>query len=217
MDITIGMLAENEERQKRYQRAIRTLLTPEDMTAEFLFYPSLKQLRDAMAGGARVDLLVLQAGLLGLSFAAPVPMTYISAPGGADSLEQAILRAADYLKRTKSGIDFETKSFCLHYGLLEIDYLESQYRLVHIVNRNKKTQTITARLDDVQKRLPASFYRCHQSFLVNMENISFIDKSNREIHFTSGQSVPSSKMLFTGFLEAYRNFREGGDSHTGSE
>jgi len=44
-----------------------------------------------------------------------------------------------------------------------------------------------------------------------MDNIKSIDKTNKEVHFHSGQSVPSSKKLFTSFLEEYKNYLNGGE------
>lgn len=244
MEITIGMLVGSRERQRRYKETIQRLLAQELLTVEFAFYISLEKLyEDMVCGNVRADILLLQAGLQNFEFARELraldrnclflypakdmalvlrafesmPMAYVPVQGApsAPSLEQAILQAVAYVKKMKSEIRFDTKSACLRYALHEIDYFESQYRLVHIVKRNKKVETITARLDHVQGRLPPSFYRCHQSYLVNMGNIAFIDKTNREAHFRSGQIVPSSKKLFSGFLEAYRNFGDGGDIGAG--
>lgn len=244
MEITIGMLVGREENQIKYRKKILGLLQYEPVKVDFQFYLSLEQLYENMLrGSARVDILVLSAGIKNFEFAKELrisdrnclilypardmslalqafesmPMAYIPAQGStaACSLENAIFKAVDYIRKIKREIVFETKSAFLRYSLYEIDYFESQYRLVHIVSRSKKTETITARLDEVQNRMPESFYRCHQSFLVNMDNISFIDKSNREVHFVSGQCVPSSKKLFTGFLNAYREYREGGAGNAG--
>lgn len=208
------------------------------VVVQYSFYISLEQVyQEMICRNVRTDILLLQADPRNFAFAeelrtidrnclilyparsqelvlqafASMPMAYIPPRGqGGHSLEQAVLQAVNYLKRIKSEITFETKSNILHYALHEIDYFESQYRLVHIVKRDGKAETITARLDQVQTQLPGSFYRCHQSFLVNMDHIACIDKSNKEVHFQSGQIVPSSKKLFSDFLDAYREFKNGG-------
>ncbi len=248
MEIIIGMLVGSRVRQKKYKETLQDLLQKkfciqeQRISFDYLFYPSLEILYDAMVrGNERVDILVLPAGTGSFAFASQLrdldrsclilypakdmelvlqafssmPIAYVPVNQGTYSLEQEILRAAEYVRKAKSQIVFETKSRILPYALSEIDYIESQYRMVHIVKSNKKTDTITARLDDVQTRLPCSFYRCHQSYLVNMDHISFIDRSVREVHFYSGQCVPSSKKLFSDFLEVFKCYRSGGDADAG--
>lgn len=239
MELTIGMLVGGMEKQKKYQEVIERLLFHEPFRINCLFYDSLEHLCGAMlCDRVSVDILILPASAASFAFAKrlrtldrrclilypardmslvlqafeSMPMAYVPAQGGSPgTLEKAVLRAAHYVKGMRSDITFETKSAILQYSLQEIDYFESQYRVVHIVKQNQKRDTITARLDNVQQRLPESFYRCHQSFLVNMENVEHIDKSNREIYLRSGQRVPSSKKLFPHFLEAFRTFQGGGE------
>lgn len=243
MEITIGMLVGGAERRKKYQDIIERLLFHELFRINYLFYATLEQLDSAMlCGCSSADILILPASPACFAFAKrlraldrrclilypaqdmslvlqafeSMPMAYVPARGGcAGALERAVLQAADYVKGMKSGISFETKSVVLQYSVHEIDYFESQYRLVHIVKQGQKRDTVTTRLDRVQERLPGSFYRCHQSFLVNMGHIDRIDKSTREIHLRSGQCVPSSKKLFSGFLDAFRAFQEGGGADAG--
>jgi len=242
MEIVIGMLVSSLERQQKYRGILQKLLLHELVQVRICFYQSLKHLSEALLdSGARVDILILQADPRHFSFArqlrqtdrsclilypakdlslvlsafASMPIAYVPAQDGGCALEREVLRAVNYIKKVKGQITFETKSAVYQYALDEIDYFESQYRLVRIVKRNQKTDTITAKLDAVQQRLPASFGRCHQSYLVNMDHIVSIDKSLREIHLNSGQVVPSSKNQFTEFLEAFRRYRNGGNVNAG--
>lgn len=238
MELTIGMLVSGSEKRKKYREVIERLLFHELFQVNYLFYASLEQLGGAMlCDHVRVDILILPASAASFDFSKrlravdrhclilypardmslvlqafeSMPMAYVPS-GSPGTLERAVLRAVDYIKGMKDDISFETKSAVFRYSLHEIDYFESQYRVVHIVKQNQKRDTITARLDSVQERLPESFYRCHQSFLVNMEHIAHIDKPNREIRLRSGQCVPSSKKLFPYFLEAFRTFQGGVES-----
>ena len=141
-----------------------------------------------------------------------MPMAYIlpHETGKENSMAAAVLKAVQYIKASRNDLEFETKSKVLSYSIHEIDYFESQYRLVHIVKRNGSVETITKKLDDIEKEYKLDyFYRCHQSFLVNMAHIKQIDKTTKTIYLDSGQSVPSSKQLFTGFLEAFRKYKDG--------
>ena len=127
------------------------------------------------------------------------------------SCSEAIVKAVNYIQKSRQEISFETKSKLIHYALYEIDYFESQYRIVHIIKQNGKKESIHSRLDQIEEILPDNFYRCHQSYLINMDHIDYIDKSAKEIYFLSGQCVVSSKKLFTDFLNAYRLYKDGGN------
>lgn len=240
MEIIVAMLVSGAEKRRKYKRIIEYLFMKDLNTPTFLFYSSLKELReDMLIKHKRADILIMQASLSNFEFAnelrkndrsciiiypakdmdlvlesfESMPMAYIL-PGGEASkgLAGALMKAAEYLNNARQEISFETKSRLLHYSLYDIDYFESQYRLVHIVERSGTRETITSRLDDVENIVPKSFFRCHQSFLVNMDNIKSIDKTNKTIYFYSGKSVPSSKKLFTGFLNAYKRYKNGGNA-----
>lgn len=49
-------------------------------------------------------------------------------------------------------------------------------------------------LKNISKRLPGRFVRCHNSFLVNRDNIRCIDKKTRIITFVDGSQCPYSMM-----------------------
>lgn len=239
MKITVSMLVREEEKRKKYKRIIGGLLYGRNNTVEFLFYADLNELYKSMINNRKkADILILQASLSNFEFAnelrkidrnciiiypakdmthileafESMPMAYVVA-GSSLKLSDALKKAAEYLENSPEEIYFETKSRMLKYSLQNIDYFESRYRIVDIVEQNGATESITSRLDDVEARLPASFFRCHQSFLVNMDNIKSIDKSNRMVYFNSGQSVPSSKNLFTAFLNEYRKYKNGGNEN----
>lgn len=242
MEILIGLLVSDTERQKKYREIIQRLLLHETARIDIQFYQSLSHLREAVFNGnERLDMLILQAAPQNFSFAqelrildraclilypardmtlvlkafSSMPAAYIPAQNTGHTLGGEILRAVDFIKKSKGRITFETKSVIYQYALDEIDYFESQYRMVHIVKRNRKVDTITAKLDVVQRRLPPGFGRCHQSYLVNMGHIKSIDRTLREVHFHSGQSVPASKKLFTEFLESFRKYCNEGDGYDG--
>lgn len=236
VEITIGMLVGSPAQQNKYREVLQRLLLHEPVRAVIRFYPTLPLLRKSLLEEyAWLDILILQADPQNFAFAQEfraadrhclilypardldlvlsafpsMPIAYVPVQNDNSSLGREILRAVDYIRKVKDEISFETKSAVYQYTLDEIDYFESQYRLVHIVTRDRKTDTITAKLDAVQERLPASFARCHQSYLVNMDHIADVDKTAREVHLRSGQSVPSSKKLFAEFLETFRRYRKG--------
>jgi len=240
MDISVGMVVNDAAKRDKYKNIVNLILGRELHRADISFYSSLNNLYEStIRGNKKLNILIIPAAQQSFELAKEIrvkdrnciiiypaqnmdcvldsfesmPMAYVlpnSNPEQGD-LATAIKKAVKYIDKQTQDVMFETKSKLLHYALYEIDYFESQYRIVHIIKTNGNTETVTARLDDVQGILPRNFARCHQSFLVNMDNIKSIDKTNKEVHFHSGQSVPSSKKLFTSFLEEYKNYLNGGE------
>ena len=240
MEISVGMVVNDAAKRDKYKNIVNLILGRELHRADISFYSSLNNLYEStISGNKKLNILIIPAAQQSFKLAKEIrvkdrnciiiypaqnmdcvldsfesmPMAYVlpnSNPEQGD-LATAIKKAVKYIDKQTQDVMFETKSKLLHYALYEIDYFESQYRIVHIIKTNGNTETVTARLDDVQGLLPRNFARCHQSFLVNMDNIKSIDKTNKEVHFHSGQSVPSSKKLFTSFLEEYKNYLNGGE------
>jgi len=240
MEISVGMVVNDAAKRDKYKNIVNLILGRELHRADISFYSSLNNLYEStISGNQKLNILIIPAAQQSFKLAKEIrvkdrnciiiypaqnmdcvldsfesmPMAYVlpnSNPEQGD-LATAIKKAVKYIDKQTQDVMFETKSKLLHYALYEIDYFESQYRIVHIIKTNGNTETVTARLDDVQGLLPRNFARCHQSFLVNMDNIKSIDKTNKEVHFHSGQSVPSSKKLFTSFLEEYKKYLNGGE------
>lgn len=236
MEISVGMLVGQKERQIRYKKMIEQILWKDLHQAKFLIFSTTKELYEQMVGNKRyTDILLLQASPANYKLAEKVresdrnclilymaqnmdyvlnafysmPIAFIPSAGSPScSLAHELRKAAQYLQKMKEELTFETKSKVLHYMLTEIDYFESQYRIVHIVKSNRDEETIPSKLSEIEKKGLFHFARCHQSYLVNMENIQSIDKTLRMVNFYSGHSVPSSKALFTDFLDEYREFQE---------
>ncbi len=237
MEITIGLVVSDAQRQKKYKSVIENLIKQTLDKPLFSFYKSSALLYDDyISNGKRLDIILLQASSDNfqtmnkirevdrnciiiypaksmdgvLSAFDSMPMAYVlpECELSGYTLSTSIMKAVRFLKSGKNHINFETKSKFLTYALYEIDYFESQYRLVHIVNRNGSIDTINRKLDGIENENQLSnFCRCHQSYLVNMDNIKYVDKTNKMVVMNSGQSVPSSKNLFKDFLNTYREYK----------
>ena len=71
-----------------------------------------------------------------------------------------------------------------------IDYVESIKRKVFI-HADSGVHQMYSTMRDVMARLPGSFLRCHNSYLVNVERVASINPT--EIVLASGTKVPMSK------------------------
>ena len=80
----------------------------------------------------------------------------------------------------------------------QILYLESRLHqvIVHTV-RPQDVCAFAAVLDDVEKALPEeTFFRCHQSFLVNIDSIYQLDRTGRNLILSNGETLGISKRYY---------------------
>lgn len=91
----------------------------------------------------------------------------------------------------------------------EIECFESNQRSITLHLRNSQSYTFAAKLSDIESKVPQSnFIRCHQSYLVNMENIRLLDKINKQLHMTSGRRVDISRRSLSVAMEQFHLFLE---------
>lgn len=126
-----------------------------------------------------------------------LPIAYVTEEADKKSFSVSVLRAAAWATKGKCRFVHESKTELIQYKYNEIDYFESNYRMVYIHLTNGAVKTITAKLDDVQLSLPGEmFCRCHKSYLVNLSKIEKVDKSNKKVHLASGEHIYASKSLY---------------------
>ena len=82
----------------------------------------------------------------------------------------------------------------------EILCFESKGHHVFIHTKDAIVQ-IYEKLDECERKLPRQFARCHKSYVVNMDNIVYIDKN--EIQLKGIKKVPISKSKYQEFRENY--------------
>ena len=124
----------------------------------------------------------------------------------------ALQACFSYLQRRREAcLCVQTKTRCVRIPYRQILYLESQRRQVVVhTRRPEDLVAFTATLDAVEQALgPKGFLRCHQSYLVNLEQVEEIDKTQRLLKLRGGQVVDISKRYYKPINEAF--FREGGD------
>ncbi len=82
----------------------------------------------------------------------------------------------------------------------DILYLEVRNRKVSV---HSKTGVFDfyGKLEVLEKKLPARFFRCHRSFIVNMDTVMRFDKT--DIFLMNGESVPVSKRKYQEFSMAF--------------
>lgn len=121
------------------------------------------------------------------------PVYYLLKPFNDVNVKEAIELATKNLHCQNQAISVISKGQTVNIVINEIQYVESEKRLVKFHHDNEITQSFM-KLNEVSSILPNCFVRCHQSYLVN---INFIAKiSNNSIELYSGIIIPVSKRRF---------------------
>lgn len=98
---------------------------------------------------------------------------------------------------------FQAKTSTIRLPYSEILFLEVQNRKI-IVHTRTETTVFYGKLETLEKNLPPQFFRCHRSFIANMDFILRFNKT--DLFFTNGETIPVSKRKYTDFSLAFMKF-----------
>lgn len=223
MEISVCIYNTNNDEAEMQLRFIAAVLFQADYRARILSCSTETALRKTTAKFPYVDILFLPATSFGIDFGEELrrtnrtttivfladddknvyrafrslPIAYLIDQKERQKLSETILRAASWAAAGKKMFCHESKTQILQMKYKDIDYFESEYRIVHIHRTDGTYETITAKLDDVEAMLPSNiFCRCHKSYLVNLENITAVNKSEKTVLFKSGAKAYSSKAQY---------------------
>ena len=125
---------------------------------------------------------------------------YLLKPVDEDKFAEVLERAVREVMRKKERRVLFIKSRNLTLDQSEILYIESRAKKVEICTA-KQTIEIYAAMDELAGRLGEEFYRCHRSYIVNMDFIAEYD--NESITLTNGDRVYLTKKKYGEFVKAY--------------
>lgn len=104
---------------------------------------------------------------------------------------------------------FKYEGEYIHIPFRNITYFESNAKKVTLYLRDKsKNYSFASKLEDIHKMLPGYFLRCHQSYLVNLDEVSRLDLKDHIFILNNNDDVPISRRLFTVVKEQYEHFLE---------
>lgn len=231
MEISVCIFNVNNDEAEILQRFVAAVLFHADYRAKILLCFTDVALRKITTKYPYVDLLFLPATAFGISFGEELrktnrtttivflsddennvyrafrslPIAYLINYRDKQKLSETVLRAASWAISGKKVFYHESRTQILQLKYKDIDYFESEYRVVHIHRTDGTYETITAKLDQVEAMLPSNnFCRCHKSYLVNLENIASVNKSERTVLFKSGAKVFSSKAQYPTLIAALK-------------
>lgn len=231
MEISVCIFNMDNDEAEVLQRFIAAVLFHADYRAKILLCSTESALRRITTKYPYVDLLFMPATAFGIGFGEELrrtnrtttivflsdddnnvyrafrslPIAYLIEHNDKQKLSETILRAASWVMSGKKTFCHESRAQILQLKYKDIDYFESEYRIVHIHRTDGTYETITAKLDDVEAMLPSNnFCRCHKSYLVNLENIAAVNKSEKTVLFKSGAKVFSSKAQYPALIAALK-------------
>lgn len=114
-------------------------------------------------------------------------------------LTEALNACLFYLKKKQREYFYlHTKAKSMRIPYREILYFESRLHqvVIHTIQQSNLC-AFPATLDDIEKTLPSErFIRCHQSFLVHIDGIYQLDRTNRSLILDNGESLGISKRYY---------------------
>lgn len=119
------------------------------------------------------------------------PSNFLVKPIDRGRLVEAVGKAMEQLESEERECFIVTfKGNVFKIKARDILYFESEKRTV-ILHARHDNWTIYRKLDDVQEELPDYFLRCHQSYLVNMNEIKSLKPLRLELY--QGAEIPVSR------------------------
>lgn len=125
---------------------------------------------------------------------------YLVKPVKEELLHKLLVKAKENAEHTEEKLVVRQNGTIQAIPIREIRYLESKGHHV-MIHTLEKTLELYGRLERVKEKLPESFLQCHKSYVVNMNYIMFIDKS--EILLKGGARVNISREKYNEVRENY--------------
>ncbi len=132
------------------------------------------------------------------------PNNFMIKPIEAETLYSAIERARQQIWEEMNDCFVVTcKGSVFKIKARDILYLESEKRTI-ILHSRGEDWIVYRKLDDVQRELPDYFLRCHQSYLVNMNEIKSLMPLKLKLY--NGAEVPISRPKYREAKESFLRF-----------
>ena len=132
------------------------------------------------------------------------PNNFLVKPIDARKLYEAVDRASRQLdEEEKDCFPVTFKGTVFRIMIRDILYFESEKRTV-ILHSRSGSWVIYKKLNEVQEMLPDYFVRCHQSYLVNMNEVKSLKPLRLELY--RGEEIPVSRPKYRETKERFLEF-----------
>ncbi len=131
------------------------------------------------------------------------PSNFLLKPVNEEKFLDAVDRVVKQIAEEEDDCFLVTfKGTAFKIGFRDILFFESEKRMITLHGKNE-SWTIYRKLDEVQELVPEGFVRCHQSYLVNLNEVVSVRPFSVEL--TGGRIIPVSRSKYketkTSFLE----------------
>lgn len=120
-------------------------------------------------------------------------------------------------KKSKNVFCHETKRGLWCYPIRDILYLQSDMKYVNIVTSDGKTESVYAKLSEIEQELYEQgnrecFVRVHKSYIVNAVHVRETDKAKHIVRLYSGDELPISDACYKEAINKLKKFGAGRNS-----
>lgn len=136
------------------------------------------------------------------------PLGLLVKPFRREKIDVALKRALGRIE--EAGVDFlqiKNREHLLRVRYDEIRYIESEKRYLHI-HRQDGSERVRMKLSELEQMLPVYFVRCHQSYIVNLHELAFLNGSS--LVLADGAKLPVSRSRSAQTRERVEEFLRGG-------
>lgn len=132
------------------------------------------------------------------------PTYFIVKPIQIENLTKALNTAIKSIEEDKPNIlSLSSKSTVASIKLKKIKYIESIKRQI-IIHETDNELKIYFKLKELEKQLPKNFIRCHQSYIVNMDKVKYLNMYFFSLH--SGEQIPVSQSRYNKTKETFLDY-----------
>lgn len=119
------------------------------------------------------------------------PTYFLAKPIKKSDMLKALLRAkAELEEECKHSITLVSKGLIARFPFTHVIYIESNARKLAVYLTDDRVE-VYAKLTDIEKQMPDYFVRCHQSYIVNMEYVKYLNQNTFQMN--NGTQIPISQ------------------------
>ena len=124
-------------------------------------------------------------------------------------VEEAINTVIEQQGRTviEDSFNFETSLAMVQVPFHNILYFETSPTIHKVILHTKNERMeFYARISEIEK-VDKRLYKCHQSYVVNLENIIKVDKENGKVYFEDNEHCLVSRMRLKGLIDRIKKLQ----------
>lgn len=131
---------------------------------------------------------------------------YLMKPVNEDKLMEVLDKAAGRLKQAERTLLVQTPDTTAKVPVGDILYIEAFAHYV-VIKTNTTSMETRANIGEIEKSVGNGFVRCHRSYLVGLNHVSHITKT--DVILDNGAVIPLSRRLYTQTNLAFIQYHKG--------